>query len=62
MPKEKLLFLISSHPQGITLKTLATELGQTESAVRKQLKKMMDRNLVEKVQQRYFLFEGGAKK
>ncbi len=62
MPKEKLLFLISSHPQGISLKTLAAELGQAENDVRKQLKKMMDRNLVEKVQKRYFLVEGGVKK
>ncbi len=62
MPKEKLLFLIGSHSQGITLKTLAAELGQTESAVRQQLKKMMDRNLVEKVQKRYFLVESGEKK
>ena len=62
MPKEQLLYLISSAPNGITLKELAGQLGQEQAAVRRQLKKLMDTALVEKVQKRYFLVEGGTKK
>jgi len=62
MPKEKLLFLLASKREGFTLKQIAEELHEAENMVRKMLKKMMDQQLVEKVQKRYFIIEPGVKK
>lgn len=58
-PQEKLLHLLKSAPKGITLSQLAEEFGRPAAEIRVLLKKLMDRGVLEKVQKRYFLMNGG---
>ena len=60
--QERLLNFITSSPTGITIKQLSMELKKPVAEVRKDLKKLMDQNVIEKVQQRYFVVQHGSKK
>lgn len=61
-PQERLLHLIATARQGITLDQLADEFKKPAAEVRQLIKKLMDRNVVEKVQKRYFMIDNGSKK
>lgn len=58
--KEKILQLVRSAENGITLKLLATELNKPEAELRQLLKKLMDRKVLEKVQKKYFISDDGT--
>ncbi len=61
-PQEKLLHLMTAAPEGITLTQLADAFGTPAADVRVLIKKLMDRGVVEKVQKKYFLINGGQTK
>jgi len=61
-PQEKMLNLIALTPKGITLNQLAEEFKKPVAEVRQIVKKLMDRNVVEKVQKLYFIVDSRSKK
>jgi len=61
-PQERLLNLIGAAPLGITVNQLAEEFKKPIVEVRQLIKKLMDRNVIEKVQKRYFMIDGRSKK
>lgn len=61
-PQERLLSLITVTPAGITVNQLAEEFNKPVAKVRQLIKKLMDRNVIEKVQKRYFIIDSRSKK
>lgn len=61
-PQEKMLNLIASAPKGVTLNQLAEDFNKPIAEIRQLIKKLMDRNVVEKVQKHYFIIDSRSKK
>jgi len=61
-PPERLLHLIAAAPEGITLNQLSADFDKSTAEIRQMIKKLMDRNVIEKVQKRYFLIDSRSKK
>lgn len=61
-PQERLLHLIAEAPKGITVNQLAEEFKKPVAEVRQLIKKLMDRNVIEKVQKRYFITDNRSAK
>ena len=61
-PQEKLLHFIKAAPKGISLSQLSAEFKKPAAEIRVLIKKLMDRGVVEKVQKKYFLINGGQGK
>ncbi|MBN2425177.1 MAG: BMC domain-containing protein [Calditrichaceae bacterium] len=60
--EEDLLNALAANPAGLSLSRLAELLNREQAELRIIIKKLMDFNRVEKIQQRYFLISKGGKK
>ncbi len=60
--QERLIHLIAAAPKGITVDQLAGKFKKPVAEVRQLIKKLMDRNLIEKVQKRYFMISSRPNK
>ena len=58
---ERLLHLIADAPEGLTLNQLSADFDKSSAEIRQMIKKLMDRNVIEKVQKRYFLIDSRSK-
>ncbi|WP_456439876.1 BMC domain-containing protein [Caldithrix abyssi] len=54
-PEQKILQYLKTHEQGATLDELSKLLRKPAQQVRLILKQLMDRNQIEKIQQKYFI-------